>query len=279
MAAPESPEDCVRIVAAMQRSRALMLYDFPELYDPLTQRVIERLGSYRQVTVTDISLCRSKDREAPDNPRNYKRMVPIQYQESVHCLAFVLYVLAHLRGSVAEVFDGGVTLRGESASYVPPNPEIYPHAVDGRCRYQLSLGGARIEGLTDFRAGAEFTKRRILRGRGDGRPFCIELDYLEGHKRLCIDGIEQMIDRQGDSYAAVLRTFTRWRRENSRDELMQGLYPNPAFARITYQLSSALWRASRNRTGLSFAHLDELLEFDAGFRDALPPVRPATTGN
>jgi hypothetical protein len=51
---------------------------------------------------------------------------------------------------------------------------------------------------------------------------------------------------------------------------MQGIYPNPAFARITYQLSSALWRASRDRSPVQFADLDELLEFDASFRETLP---------
>ena len=45
MAAPESPEDCPRIVAAARNSRVLMLYDFPELYDPLTERVMDHLDS------------------------------------------------------------------------------------------------------------------------------------------------------------------------------------------------------------------------------------------
>ena len=44
MAAPDSPEECPRIVTAVQHSRALMLYDFPELYDPLTERILQHLG-------------------------------------------------------------------------------------------------------------------------------------------------------------------------------------------------------------------------------------------
>lgn len=269
MAAPDSPDECSRIVAAAHDSRALMLYDFPELYDPLTERVIDHLRCYRDVRITDISMCRSKDREAPDNPRNYKRMVPIQYQESVHCLAYVLFILARLHGSLAEVFDGGVSLRAESEPYAPPNPAMYPYVVDGRCDYQLSLSSLRVEGRTDFKAGAEFTKRRVLRGSGDGQLFCIEADYLEGRKRLSINGLEQGMDPRASSYESVLQTFTRWRRQLSREELMEGIYPNPAFARITYQLSSALWRASRDRAGLRFANLDALLGFDAGFRESL----------
>ena len=275
MASPESPEQCAQLVTAAQHSRAVLLYDFPELYDPLTTRILDYLHSYRHVVIDAIALCRSKDREAPDNPRNYKRMVPIQYQESVHCLAFVLFLLARMRGSLAEVFDGGVTLRAAAATYVPPNPESYPYPVDGRCRYQLTLGPVAIEGLTDFKAGAAFTKRRIVRGRGDGRPFCIEADYLEGRKRLCFDGVEQPVDPGASSYEAVLKTFVRWRRQRPRDELMAGVYPHPAFARITYQLSSALWRASHARAGVSFAHLDDVLGFDAGFRESGPRCGPS----
>jgi predicted dehydrogenase len=272
MAAPDSPEECSQIVAAVQHSRALMLYDFPELYDPLTERILDHLHSYRDVRITNISMCRSKDREAPDNPRNYKRMVPIQYQESVHCLAYVLFVLARLPGSLAEVFDGGMSLRAESEPYAPPNPEMYPHVVDGRCNFQVSLGGVQIEGRTDFKAGAEFTKRRVLRGSGNGQPFCIEADYLEGRKRLSINGIEQAVDPRANSYESVLQTFTRWRSQLAREALMEGIYPNPAFARITYQLSSALWRAGRSRARLRFANLDALLGFDAGFRETLPEM-------
>lgn len=269
MASPAAPDQCAQIVAAAQRSRALVLYDFPELYDPLTARILDYLQSFRDVTIHGISLCRSKDREAPDNPRNYKRMVPIQYQESVHCLAFVLFLLARVRGSLAAVLDEGVTVCGEAALYVPPNPESYPEPVDGRCRYQLGFGAVQIEGLTDFKAGAPFTKRRIVRGRGDGRPFCIEVDYLEGRKRLWLDGVEQAVDPRADSYEAVLRTFVRWRRQ-PRDELLAGIYPHPAFARITYQLSSALWRACRARSGVRLANLDDVLGFDAGFRESGP---------
>lgn len=270
MAAPESPEECDQLVAAARDSGVWMLYDFPELYDPLTERVIEHLRSYRDVRITDISMCRSKDREAPENPRNYKRMVPIQYQESVHCLAYVLFVLARVRGTLGEVLDGGVNIRAESEPYAPPNPEAYPYVVDGRCNYQLSVGNVQIEGRTDFKAGAEFTKRRLICGRGDGQPFRIEAEYLEGAKQLTVNGTDQRVDPRANSYESVLRTFARWRRYAGRDESMQGIYPNPAFARVTYQLSAALWRASHDRSPLQLAGLDGLLSFDGGFRETLP---------
>ena len=87
-----------------------MLYDFPELYDPLTARILDHLAGFEDVRLTGFFVQRSKDREDPANPRNYKRMVPIQYQESVHCLAFVLHVLAAVRGGVAAALADGVRL-------------------------------------------------------------------------------------------------------------------------------------------------------------------------
>jgi len=266
VAAPQSPEECRQLVAAASDSGVLMLYDFPELYDPLTERILEHLGSYRDVQITDVSVCRSKDREDAGNPRNYKRMVPIQYQESVHCLAYMLFVLARVRGSLGGVFDDGVCIRAESEPYSPPNPEAYPRVVDGKCSYRLALGKVAVEGRTDFKAGAEFTKRRVVCGRGDGRPFRIEVNYLEGAKQLKINGEAQPIDPHASSYESVLRTLTRWRRQLGRDALMEGIYPNPAFARVTYQLSGALWRASQDGSTVQLANLVELLDFDAGFR-------------
>lgn len=270
MAAPEHPEECGRIIDAADRARAVVLYDFPELYDPLTRRIREHLARFRDVRIESIHLQRSKDREDPAQRRNYKRMVTIQYQESVHCLAFALYTLAGLRGGDPEaLFADGLSVAAASEPYCPPNPEAYPRVVDGRCEFRLALAGATIEGRTDFKRGAPWAKRRILRGTADGRPFVIEVDYLEGCKRLTIDGEEQAIDPAADSYAAVIETLGDWRAAASARELMTGLYPNPRFARLTYQLSSALWRSSRERKPIALASLEALQCFDAGFAAAI----------
>src|SRR3954468_20224326 len=45
-----------------------------------------------------------------------------------------------------------------------------------------------------------------------------------------------------NSYEHVLSTAYRWSREIPRPQLMAGVFPDPAFTRWTYQLSSALWR-------------------------------------
>jgi predicted dehydrogenase len=268
MAAPESPEQCVELVDRAEQTGMLMLFDFPELYDPLTDRILDHLRTFRDLRITDLYICRSKDRESPGEPRNYKPMVPIQYQESVHCLAFLVFLLARLRGGIAEVFQEGLTLSGSAKPYQPPNPEIYPYVVDGRCHYRLALGPLNVDGQTDFKAGADTAKQRILSGTGDGRPLRIEVDYQEGRKRLLINGMDRTIDPAANSYDNVLRTLTRWRRSQSRQELMSGLYPNPAFARVVYQLSSVLWRSCHDGKPIRLNSLDELLAFDAQFRQA-----------
>jgi predicted dehydrogenase len=275
MALPEHPEACRRVIEAVERSRAIVLYDFPELYDPLTARILDHLAGFEDVRLTEFFVRRSKDREDPANPRNYKRMVPIQYQESVHCLAFVLHVLSAVRGGVAAALADGARLEARSDPYEPPNPEAYPYVVDGRCRFRATLGDARVEGLTDFKGGAEWAKRRVIRGIGDGRPFEIDVSYLEGRKSLRIDGVDQPCEPSSNSYEHVLATATRWARQVGRDGLMAGLYPNPRFTRMTYQLSAALWRSSRDRSELRFDSAADIESWDAGFaREVSLPGRP-----
>ncbi len=270
MATPESPEQCLELVQQAEQAEMLMLFDFPELYDPLTERIVAHLSSFRDLRITDIYLCRSKDRESPAQPRNFKPMVPIQYQESVHCLAFLVYLLARLHGDTAAVFQHGMTISGQAAAYQPPNPEIYPYVVDGRCNYHLRLGSLSVEGQTDFKAGADTTKQRILSGMGDGQPLHIEVDYQEGRKRLLINGMDRTMDPAANSYDNVLRTMTQWRRSEPRQKLMSGVYPNPKFAHITYQLSSVLWRACQDKSSIHLESLDDLLTFDAAFRPTPP---------
>ncbi|MFO0952375.1 MAG: hypothetical protein U0835_14750 [Isosphaeraceae bacterium] len=270
MALPERPERCAEVVAAAGASPALMLYDFPELYDPLTDRVINFLRRFEQVRIDEFVVRRSKDREDPANPRNRKRMVSIQYQESVHCIAYVLHVLARVRGGLDDVTRGGLRVSGHSALYDPPNPEEYPRPVDGRCEYRMDLAGVSVDGLTDFKRGAPWAKTRHIRGVGDGRPFEIEVSYLEGKKWLKFDGEAQECDPDASSYEHVLATFARWAREYGRDRLMTGVFPNPGFTRLTYQLSAALWRSCQDGRELAFDTRNALESWDA--RDRATPA-------
>ncbi len=272
MFAPENPGDGRALSEVVERSQAVMLYDFPELFDPLTRRITEYLAGFSQVEISSIVTERSKDREDPAISRNFKRMVPIQFQESVHCLAYVLYVLGTLRGSLDAALAGGVGVSARSEPYVPPNPEAYACVVDGRCDYQLALGPLTVEGVTNFKRGARWTKRRALRGRGDGQPFVIEADYLEGKKLLRINGVDQGWDATASSYEAILSTWASWRTTVPPVTLLHGVYPNPRLAWLAFQLSGTLWRASYEGKRIELANVAALHAFDSGYRAARPAL-------
>jgi predicted dehydrogenase len=272
MAAPERPEACKQLVEAVESSKLLMLFDFFELFSPLTEKVVDYLSQFRQVTVETIEMHRSKDREDTANLRNYKRSTPIQYQESVHCLAWILFLLARLRGSLAAVFEGGLKMSAESEPYTPPNPQDYSYVVDGRCTWQLQCSGTRVSAITDFKRHAPWSKRRIVRGLADGQPFEIEAEYLEGKQQLVMNGVDQRVDPQANSYIQVLGQYSHWRRNLNYEQLLTGIYPNPRFAQVTYQLSSALWRASYDRRPLQFNSFQSLLGFDSGFAEKIPKM-------
>ncbi len=279
MVSPETPGEAQPLIAEVDRSRAVMLYDFPELFDPLTQRITSYLKGFSRVDLSSIVVERSKDREDPAISRNRKRMLPIQFQESVHCLAYVIYVLATLRGSFAAVIREGASVSAKSEPYCPPNPEDYPHVVDGRCEFQLSLGKLQVAGVTNFKRGAPWRKRRTLRGQGDGRPFVIEADYLEGKKSLRINGVDQGWDASASSYEAILTTLAHWRDSVPAVTLLHGLYPNPRLAWLAFQLSGALWRSSHEGNRITLPDLKVLDEFDSGYAAARPQLpRYSRTG-
>ena len=85
-----------------------------------------------------------------------------------------------------------------------------------------------------------------------------------------INGEDQRCEPWGSSYTAVLEGLRQMHTEISADELMTGVYPNPAFARYTYQLSSVLWRASRDGEEIVLPDADSLLAFDARFAEEAP---------
>ena len=269
MAQPEHPEDCIRIVRACNDSKAVVLYDFPELFDPMTRRIPQFLSGFRDLRIERIYTQRSKDRENPGNPRNYKKMVPIEYQESVHCLAFVLNLLGGQKGGLDSAFSEGLSVQARSESYNPPNPQDYPYVVDGKCDFSLSLGSVSVDSHTDFKSKAELKKLRTIQATGDDRPIRIEVDYLEGRKYLLMDEVDSQADSNASSYESVISTLWHWYTHVDRDRLMRGPYPNPEFSRLTYQLASVIWKSTWTRDTVRLSSLKELKEFDAGFARAM----------
>ena len=131
-----------------------MLFDFVEAFNPCTLQVRALLSRFRQhkdFRIDHIRCVRAKDREDRRNPRNRKVIVPIQYQETAHCLAMLLLVLDR-PASFAEAFPDGVTIEALSAPYDPPNPEDYRFGmVDGKVTGVIRAGGLTISLDTDFK--------------------------------------------------------------------------------------------------------------------------------
>ena len=62
---PETPNECQPLVDAAARSAAMVFYDFPELFDPLTKIIWDYLEKLPDVEINEVYLQRSKDREDP----------------------------------------------------------------------------------------------------------------------------------------------------------------------------------------------------------------------
>jgi predicted dehydrogenase len=261
LAIPESPQLCHEIVDAAARSKAMVFYDFPELFDPLTEIIWDYLEKLPDVEISEIYVQRSKDREDPAKPRNYKKMVSIEYQETVHCMAFVLGLLGKVTRNWKKVLEQGVSVTAESQPYKPPNPQDYEHTVDGRCEYTGQIGETQICGLTDFKSGAENSKRRIVHGTTDGQSFKIDAEYFEGEKQLFINNRKVDFNPQSSSYEGILQGVLSWCDDFQPIEIRDGIHPNPRLAHLTYQLSSMLWESSHTRAPATAANYDDLLAF------------------
>ena len=263
MASPESPEECAELRQLANTSGMCMFFDFPELFDPMTLCVRAFLSSFSEARIDEVRMTRSKDREDPANPRNYKIMVPIQHQETVHCLAWAITCLAEARGGLDHVWDQGLSVEGVSAPYNPPNPEAYPHAVDGRFEGSVHFGDSKLHLFTDFTTGAPRTKRRTIRGMGDGKPFVIDAEYLEGHKFLVIDGKDIGFAQNANVYQSVIRQGWQWFLHPGVDDA--ALHPTPAFAHRTYLLSAMLWDACHLGGPRSANSLGAFMNYRPGF--------------
>ena len=219
-----------------------VLFDFIELYRPLTRVVFDYLSSFRRCRIHEIALTRTKDREDPAVPRNHIVTLPVQYQETVHCAAWALACLERLRAGGPE--DGAVEAWGRSLPYTPPNPERYPEAVDGFFEGGVTLGETRVTFLTDFRRGTPRSQYRRLVGEGDGRPFVLEAEYLPGAAWMKINGESAPLPREDTPHLEVLREA--WRRHTgpTGPHRPEPPLPGPAFAHRTWLLSHLLWNAA-----------------------------------
>jgi predicted dehydrogenase len=266
LADPANPGDGQWLLERSQKTGVIVLIDFIELFDDLTLKVQRFLSEFSHVTLTSVHMWRSKDREDPANPRNYKIIVPIQYQETVHCIAYVLSLFAQLPGGLEGALGNGVRVSGKSQLYCPPNPLDYPVPMDGKLDADVFIGETAVRFQTNFKSGATLTKRRVIEGIGDGKPFRIEAEHLEGRKYLIVDGVREEFPPDADAYQQVIQRSIRWARRRDGMELTTDLrYPNAPFAWYTYLLSAMLWDSCAEGTDKSIHTARELWQYTPSY--------------
>ena len=194
-------------------------------------------------------------------------MVHIQYQESVHCLAFVLNLLGKLNGGLEPVFRSGLSVNAQAQPYQPPNTQAYPYVVDGKCVFHLQLGATKITGRTDFKRGGP--------GRNAGQSRVWRMDNLSRSKQI---SWKEKSGFRSISNHKTASTVTRMRKSlNAAKDGRSRLHvtkscveysPIPISRGVSYQLSSVLWRSSWQKAPVELDSLDALMQFEAGFESA-----------
>lgn len=258
---PSNPILGYQMKQTINSSGASVLFDFVEAFNPRTFQYANWLSekmSYSDFQITGIYSERSKDREDRSNPRNYKVIVPIQYQETCHCLAFILYIL-NKGQRFEDNFPQGLTVQGYSELYDPPNPQDYTFSpVDGKVNGVLQAGRMRIELYTNFKIrGAKAYKRIITAGIADGKPFTIEAIY---------DGKQEVIKANGEVLPDI-EFHNRFKNIilnswilHQKEKTCYSIKPDVNFSWLVFGLSSALWKSCSENKTLHFESEEKLME-------------------
>ena len=267
MAHPAHPDECSRIREAARASHGTVLFDFVEVFNPRTfqiRAILARLKNHSDFRISRIYCERSKDREDTRNLRNRKIMVPIQYQESAHCLAQLLFILQR-PSSFEQAFPGGMTVAALSAPYDPPNPEDYRYGVvDGKVAGELRVDGLMIGIHTDFkRRGAGPFKRFRVDGFAGGRDFCIEAIYDGLGERIVLDGETLAPWGTASRHQNIVRQSWRWHCKPP------ALRPDAEFAWLVFGLSAALWASCHEGREIRIEREDDLRRAMQCYPDSL----------
>jgi hypothetical protein len=260
MTHPAYPDESCRVRAAARQSNASLLFDFVEAFSQSSLllccilRQLERDAGFR---IRRIHCERGKDREDARNPRNYKVIVPIQYQETAHCLALALLALGG-RSSFARTFPKGISVTALSAPYEPPNPEAYFFGpVDGKVVANIAADGLNILLETDFkrRHSAPF-KRFAVTGDADGRSITIEAVFDGCSEKVIVDGRMLAATTSRGRHQEII--LNAWRHHSGRagDEVR----PDAEFAWLVFGLSAALWTSCQQGQVLHVKTEDDLRE-------------------
>ena len=163
--------------------------------------------------------------------------MPVQYQETAHCLARLLFVTDR-PASFAEAFPQGIAVAASSAPYDPPNPEDYRYGVvDGKVSGEIRAGGMTVSLCTDFkRRGGSPHKRFSIEGVAGRRAFHIEFVSDGSCERLLFNGKAVPPGGAESRRPDIIRQSWRWHRQQATAGR-----PDADFAWLVFGLSSALW--------------------------------------
>lgn len=268
MAHPAHPNECCRLRAAARSSSGTVLFDFVEAFNQRTfqmRAILDRLKRCADFRIDRIYCERSKDREDTQNLRNRKIMVPIQYQETAHCLALLLIILDRT-SCFDRIFRNGMTITALSAPYDPPNPEDYHYGlVDGKVAGEILADGITIGIHTDFkRKGARPFKRFRIEGSADNCGFLIEAIYDGSDERVLFNGKVVAPCIGVSRHHDIITQSWRWHRNPGN-----ALRPDADFAWLVFGLSAALWMSCHEGREIRIASEDDLQEAMQCYPDSL----------
>ena len=199
------------------------------------------------------------------NPRNRKVIVPIQYQETAHCLALLLIVI-NRSSSFEEVFPDGIVVAASSVPYNPPNPEDYRFGlVDGKVSGEILVDGMTIGIHTDFkRKGARPFKRFRIEGLANHREFVIEAIYDGTGERIVFNGKAKSPCATASRHLDIVRQSWRWHCGPSTN-----LQPDVDFAWLVFGLSAALWMSCHEGREIRVKSEEDLRRAMQSYPDSL----------
>ena len=275
MVHPENPMEAEAIFDALEASNATLLYDFLEMFNPRTLAIVEMLKNMGDAQLDHITFIRGKNRENLWNPRNESPMLPIEYQETVHCMAYLVNLFANQQGvydiNFESVFPKGFTVWAKSRRYDAPNPEKYPYVVDGYCAGTIDIGECTVDFLTNFKRGAEKTKRKIMLGHNAYHSIDIEVNDQLGQEYLRINGAEHQPKGEQDQYKSVI--LGSWQ---MHQEMMQGkraVRPDARFAWLAFGLCGAIFMSSYLQTEVALRNQDDFNEAARFFNENAPSYK------
>ena len=250
MAHPSQPEECFKLMNAVKNSSSSVYFNFVELFNPLTFEILSILDNFKQfddfkITRIYSEIC--KNREDKTIYRNRKIIVPIQYQESCHCLAWIIFILN--RGSFFEnVFPKGIEVKAVSEIYDPPNPEDYTFGVvDGKIVAKLFVEDLLIEIYNDFKRKdlKSPSKLLLVEYTAKNQHFRLELKYNGVNEYLLLNGeqIEKNFEQNRHKNTIVKSWYYH------QQPTISKIKPDVDLAWLVFGLSATLWKSCfENRT-------------------------------